>query len=104
MFRNWHPKRMRLYHGSDQIVERPRILEPNRRMDFGKGFYTTQSYKQTERWVRVSAGREGRITPTSPSTNTTNPEDSRCSYSTDTSIFIAERTFFHLSGRNSALT
>lgn len=59
MFWNWHPKRMRLYHGSDQIVERPRILEPNRRMDFGKGFYTTQSYKQAERWARDVRRKRG---------------------------------------------
>lgn len=51
MFRNGYPKRMRLYHGSNQIVREPRILEPNRQMDFGKGFYTTQSYKQAERWA-----------------------------------------------------
>ncbi len=52
MFQNGHPKHMRLYHGSDQIVREPRILEPNRRMDFGKGFYTTQSYAQAEKWAR----------------------------------------------------
>lgn len=52
MFQNSHPKRMRLYHGNDQIVQEPRILEPNRRMDFGKGFYTTQSYAQAEKWAR----------------------------------------------------
>ena len=49
MFRNRYSKRMRLYHGSDQIVEKPRILEPNRQMDFGRGFYTTDSRKQAER-------------------------------------------------------
>ncbi len=59
MFRNRYSKRMRLYHGSDQIVEKPRILEPNRRMDFGKGFYTTQSYKQAERWARDVRRKRG---------------------------------------------
>ncbi len=52
MFLKQYSKHMRLYHGSDQIVRRPRILEPNRRMDFGKGFYTTQSYAQAKRWAK----------------------------------------------------
>lgn len=52
MFRNRYSKRMRLYHGSDQIVKEPRILEPNRPMDFGKGFYTTGSYEQAEKWAK----------------------------------------------------
>lgn len=52
MFRNIDSKHMRLYHGSDQIVEKPRILEPNRQMDFGKGFYTTKSYTQAEKWAK----------------------------------------------------
>lgn len=52
MFRNRYSKRMRLYHGSDRIVDRPRILEPNRPMDFGKGFYTTGSYEQAEKWAK----------------------------------------------------
>lgn len=57
MFRNRYSKRMRLYHGSDQIVREPRILEPNRQMDFGRGFYTTDSRKQAERWSRVVRDR-----------------------------------------------
>lgn len=32
---------MILYHGSLDIVEHPQILEPNRPLDFGSGFYTT---------------------------------------------------------------
>ena len=35
---------MLLYHGSDVVVEIPRILESNRTLDFGAGFYTT-TYK-----------------------------------------------------------
>jgi len=32
---------MIIYHGSDRRIEAPKILEPNRALDFGKGFYTT---------------------------------------------------------------
>lgn len=49
MFMNSHSEHMRLYHGSNQVVEKPVILEPNRRMDFGRGFYTTQSVVQAEK-------------------------------------------------------
>ena len=42
---------MRIYHGSDQVVMKPRILEPNRCMDFGCGFYTTESEKQAGEWA-----------------------------------------------------
>jgi len=42
---------MILYHGSLEIVEKPEILEPNRTMDYGKGFYTTTSKEQADKWV-----------------------------------------------------
>ena len=42
---------MTLYHGSLEIVEKPAILEPNRTMDYGKGFYTTTSKDQADKWV-----------------------------------------------------
>ena len=32
---------MIIYHGSDRRIDAPKILEPNRALDFGKGFYTT---------------------------------------------------------------
>lgn len=44
---------MILYHGSLEIVEYPQILEANRPLDFGTGFYTTTSLQQTRRWVRL---------------------------------------------------
>jgi hypothetical protein len=34
-------------------VEHQQILEPNRPLDFGSGFYTTTSQKQAERWTRA---------------------------------------------------
>ena len=43
---------MKIYHGSLEIVEHPRILPPNRRLDYGEGFYTTTSASQAEEWVR----------------------------------------------------
>jgi len=43
---------MKLYHGSLEIVSSPRVLKPNRTLDYGAGFYTTTSREQAERWVR----------------------------------------------------
>ena len=42
---------MTLYHGSLEIVENPAILEPSHTMDYGKGFYTTTSREQADKWV-----------------------------------------------------
>lgn len=41
-----------LYHGSIDIVPAPEIREPNRTLDYGKGFYLTSSAQQAEAWVR----------------------------------------------------
>ena len=43
---------MKLYHGSLEIVQEPRIIKPTRTLDYGTGFYTTTSYEQAEQWVR----------------------------------------------------
>jgi len=37
---------MILYHGSTVVVDSPRIITPNRTLDFGMGFYTTANYTQ----------------------------------------------------------
>ena len=37
---------MIIYHGSNMEVNEPRILSPNRYLDFGAGFYTTTNYDQ----------------------------------------------------------
>lgn len=42
---------MMVYHGSLEIVEHPAILRPNRKLDYGEGFYTTTSEKQAKEWV-----------------------------------------------------
>lgn len=50
---------MILYHRSPQIVREPRILVPNRTLDYGVGFYTTTSEQQAHDWAfhRIS-GKE----------------------------------------------
>ena len=50
---------MTLYHGSLEIVEQPRILEANRPLDFGSGFYTTTSLQQARRWVKLRMEQNG---------------------------------------------
>ncbi|MCM1530378.1 MAG: DUF3990 domain-containing protein [Alistipes sp.] len=39
------------YHGSDTIVDAPRILEAKRPLDFGGGFYVTTSKQQAKSWA-----------------------------------------------------
>lgn len=43
---------MKIYHGSLEVVEKPMILNPNRQLDYGNGFYTTTSEQQSKEWVR----------------------------------------------------
>lgn len=47
---------MKIYHGSIEQVVAPEIRKSNRTLDYGKGFYTTTSYKQAEDWVRRRMG------------------------------------------------
>lgn len=42
---------MKIYHGSLEVVEHPKILQSNRKLDYGEGFYTTTSEKQAKEWV-----------------------------------------------------
>jgi len=54
---------MKLYHGSNVAVEHPQILQSDRGLDFGTGFYLTSSYEQAERWAyltwkRRNSGRQ----------------------------------------------
>lgn len=48
---------MKLYHGSNIAVKEPKILQSDRRLDFGTGFYLTSSYEQAERWALLTAKR-----------------------------------------------
>lgn len=44
---------MKLYHGSNIAVEVPRIITPNRMLDFGPGFYTTTNREQAENFCVI---------------------------------------------------
>lgn len=49
---------MILYHGSNVEVREPKILKPNRELDFGNGFYTTTNRDQAIEFAkRVTANR-----------------------------------------------
>lgn len=50
---------MKLYHGSDVIVDNPKILAANRPLDFGGGFYLTSSKDQAQKWALRVAQRNG---------------------------------------------
>ena len=47
------------YHGSNMIVDAPRILEAKRPLDFGGGFYVTTSEAQARNWATKVAYRSG---------------------------------------------
>lgn len=49
---------MKLYHGSIHVVENPIILDVQRMLDFGKGFYATSSKVQAEKWALIKQKRE----------------------------------------------
>lgn len=51
---------MRLFHGSTVSVEKPIILETQRLLDFGNGFYTTSSKIQAENWASIKQKRKGK--------------------------------------------
>jgi hypothetical protein len=48
---------MIIYHGSNVIVEKPRIIKSERMLDFGMGFYTTSNREQAVRWTEIIANR-----------------------------------------------
>lgn len=48
---------MKLYHGSNLEIKNPQILESDRKLDFGTGFYVTSSYEQAEKWAILTAKR-----------------------------------------------
>lgn len=43
---------MKLYHGSDVIVDKPIIIAADRPLDFGGGFYLTSDKEQAQKWAR----------------------------------------------------
>ena len=54
---------MRLYHGTNVVIDAPRVLVPNRALDFGPGFYTTSDRAQASRWAAAVTRRSGAGTP-----------------------------------------
>ena len=52
---------MILYHGIDMVVEKPRLVEQNRFLDFGHGFYTTTNKAQAENFAKKVVARNGGI-------------------------------------------
>jgi hypothetical protein len=50
---------MTLYHGSNTIVETPRLILRNRFLDFGDGFYTTPNRDQALRFAQIVVQRRG---------------------------------------------
>lgn len=48
---------MILYHGSTLIIEQPKLLQNDRFLDFGKGFYTTTNLEQATRWAIIKQKR-----------------------------------------------
>lgn len=50
---------MILYHGSNTIVKNPKLVEQNRFLDFGYGFYTTTNKEQAENFAKKVTVRRG---------------------------------------------
>ena len=42
---------MLLYHGSYMVVDAPRLIIPQRLLDFGPGFYLTSDFEQARKWA-----------------------------------------------------
>lgn len=54
---------MLLYHGSNIVVDKPVVVQGQRALDFGKGFYLTSSKEQALRWSRAVTRRRNNGTP-----------------------------------------
>jgi len=56
---------MLVYHGSNVAVEAPKLISPNRALDFGSGFYVTMNLEQAKSFASNVVNRnEGRGVPT----------------------------------------
>ena len=55
---------MTVYHGSNTEVREPKILKPNRELDFGNGFYTTTNLDQAIAFAKRVARNRGTGVPT----------------------------------------
>ena len=50
---------MILYHGSNMLVKKPRLIRQNRFLDFGCGFYTTTNKAQAKNFAQKVVVRRG---------------------------------------------
>lgn len=50
---------MILYHGSNMAMEQPRLIEQNRYLDFGNGFYATTNDVQAMKFAKKVSSRRG---------------------------------------------
>ena len=55
---------MLLYHGSNQVVSEPRLIEQTRGLDFGAGFYLTSNEKQATQFSKIVKNRQKSGIPT----------------------------------------
>ncbi len=55
---------MRLYHGTNIVIEHPQIINRFKTLDFGEGFYTTENENQAQDFaVKVCARRNPALVP-----------------------------------------
>ena len=54
---------MELYHGTNLIIKEPKLVEQNRFLDFGFGFYTTTNLEQAKSFAKKVVKREGKGIP-----------------------------------------
>ncbi|MDR1680156.1 MAG: DUF3990 domain-containing protein [Prevotellaceae bacterium] len=54
---------MKLYHGTNIRFDTPKIIQPNRALDFGAGFYTTTDIEQASVWAKVVVRRSEKGIP-----------------------------------------
>ena len=52
---------MILYHASNVEVKKPMLVESNRMLDFGPGFYTTTNREQAMRFAKSVVARRGGV-------------------------------------------
>ena len=52
-------KNFHVYHGSDILVKEPKIIQPIRALDFGRGFYTTTNINQAKSFAKKVQDRNG---------------------------------------------
>ena len=50
---------MKVFHGTNIRFTSPKIIQPNRALDFGAGFYTTTDISQASAWAKVVVRRSG---------------------------------------------